>query len=129
MILHPKLDPPVNPPSSSHVPVRRQNAFDRVSKFPKVFAVVQRITFADKITLGQSAVMGILSDNFPPSRIRLAYLPLRQHFESSYSQPVQLAWDGLLPLVPRFRVPTKPGPSEVAGWEMDEVSSRTHRIV
>jgi hypothetical protein len=115
--------------SSSHIPVRRYNAFGRVLRFPEVFAVAQRITFADKISLGQSAVMGILSGDFLPPCIRLAYLPSHQDLESPYGQPIQLAWDGLLPLVPRFRVPTKLGPPEVAGREMDEVSSGAHRIV
>lgn len=90
--------------------------------FSDIFVVVQRITFADKITLGQSAVLGIMSDSFPSFRIQSAYLSSRQQFEPPFDKPIQLARDGLLPFLPRFRIPTKLGPAEVAGREMDEVS-------
>ena len=102
---------------------------DRVLVFSDIFVVVQRVTFADKITLGQSAVLGIMSDGFPSFRIQSTYLSLCQQFEPSFGKPIQLARDGLLPLLPRFRIPTKLGPTEVADWEMDEVGPGAYQIV
>jgi len=102
---------------------------DRVLVFSDILIVVQRITFADKITLGQSAVLGIMSDSLTSFRIQSAYLSLRQHFKPPFDRPIQLARDCLLPLLPRFRIPTKFGPPEVAGREMDEVGPRASQVV
>jgi hypothetical protein len=93
------------------------------------FVVIQSITFADKITLGQSAVLGIMSDSFPSLRIQPAYLLSRQRFEPPLGKPVQLARDDLLSLLPRFPIPTKLGSSEVARREMDEVGLGAYQII
>lgn len=102
---------------------------DRVLVFSDISIVVQSITFADKITLGQSAVLGIMSDPLTSFHIRTAYLSLRQQFKPPFDKPIQLAWNSLLPLLPRFRISTKLGPSEVAGREMDEVGPGAYQIV
>ena len=96
--------------------------------FSHIFVIVQRITFADKITLGQSAVLGIMSDNFPSFRIQPTYLSSRQYLEPPFGKSIQLARDGLLPLLSRFRIPAELGPSEVAGREMDEVGPGAYQI-
>ena len=99
------------------------------SSFSVFFAAAQRIAFADKITLGQSAVLGIMSVNFRSSRIPSTHPSLHQYIKPPFDKPIQLARDGLLPLVPRFRVPAKPGSPEVADREMDEVGWNACRIV
>jgi len=93
------------------------------------FAAIQRLTFADKITLGQSAVLGIMCVRFPWSRSPSAYPQLYQPIKSPFCKPIQLARDHLLPLLPRFRVSTKLGPSEVARREMDEVCQKASPLV
>lgn len=75
---------------------------DRILVFSDILIVVQRITFADKITLGQSAVLGIMSDPLTSFRIQPAYLSSHQQFKPPFGKPIQLAWNGLLPLLPRF---------------------------
>ena len=94
-----------------------------------IFAAVRRMTFADKITLGQSAVLGIMCVDFASFRILCAYLLPHQSIKPPLGKPIQLAWDNLLALVPCLRVPAKLGSPEVAGREMDEVRRKAGRIV
>ena len=119
MLPHPIWNPPVDPPPSSPLHVCHRFAhFDHSD----VYAAVQRITFVDKVTLGQSAVLGIMCVNLPSSRI-LSPLDRHRHqqVEPPFSKPVQLARDGFFPLVPPFHLPPKLGSPKVADREMDEV--------
>lgn len=125
---HLNLNPPVNAPPSSYVPVRHSTPRWSRSCDSDVSSV-RRITFADKITLGQSAVLGIMCVNTPSACVVCVHMTSHQSIEPPLGKPVQLAWDNLFALVPCFRVPAKPGSPTVSGREVDEVCWKAYRIV
>jgi len=90
----PDLSPPANPQFPSHVPVRRQTNPRLRYDCPDILCAVQRITFADKITLGQSAVLGIMCVNsFRPVSCALI---CRRASKSNHLSVNQFNWLGTI---------------------------------
>ena len=94
-----------------------------VARIPKFLteATTFRMQFADKTTLGQSAILGLLCVRCLPRRARLHLTLVYQPRRSHRPVAIQLAGYHLLPLFPRLRMAPESRFAVLPCREMDEV--------